>query len=245
MRKASRWGMTVSWYRAGHARRSAAALSMVVGAAAIAWATGGVAQGAALVAPGSKPDRVVVGREARVLGTDYEALAKGRCGAIPAADVKPLLHGATLSAKVGQGGSTCEFVVAGQQAAGGDNVYIVVNVAQNAGTAQALYHSTASQDSTFGKAHRLTHVGTAAEWGARSSYEPPHPETAPPDIAAYQGPVTCTVLPPSEPQHTTLPFTMGSDGSPVITASAAATYANKEGKLCQDVFSGKMGKLRP
>jgi hypothetical protein len=181
--------------------------------------------------------------DAGVLATDPVAAAKGRCGAIRVADVQPLLKAPTGAAQVGQGGATCEFVVRGEHPSGGDNLYIVVTVSPNAEIAKELLFGQGV--SGFGPLHPLSHLGTKAVWGARSSYSPPHAETSPPEIAAYLGGVSCVVDPPQYPQHTTIPYTTGSDGSPAITPSAAASYAGKEAKVCEDVFSGRMGSLKP
>ena len=77
--------------------------------------------------------------------------------------------------------------------------------------------------------HTLTGIGDQAYW-----FEPVTGHTTP-WLESYKGSVACEVS-PADPDLTTLTYT-GSMPIPTIADGDAAAYAQKEGAVCDDVFS--------
>jgi hypothetical protein len=72
-------------------------------------------------------------------------------------------------------------------------------------------------------------VGDQAQWFA------PVPGATTPWVEAHKGSLTCE-LSPADPPETTIPYT-GSDPFFKIAPADSASYAAKEGVLCQDIFN--------
>jgi hypothetical protein len=89
-------------------------------------------------------------------------------------------------------------------------------------------HKEYTLQATPDPAHTVSGVGDAAFW-----FEPAAPHTTP-WLEAYKGSVACEVS-PADVDKTTLAYT--GQAIPTIADSDAAAYAQKEGAVCNDVFS--------
>lgn len=184
----------------------------------------------------------VTGDLATTSVADPTAAAAALCGGIPVSDVNPLLKKPTRAPVIGSDGETCDFLVTAADGSAGEPLRLVVNVSNDAGMANAVYLDTMIQGSDFGANHPLAGLGTGAMWGAPGTGGLPLEYIAP-RVAAYQGQISCEVIPPST-IDTTVAYTV-SGGNPQITPAAAAAYAQLEAVLCGDVFAGKTGALAP
>jgi hypothetical protein len=135
-----------------------------------------------------------------------------QCKAIKPADAQALMK-STLSAVV-VNPLECDY-------SGGD---MTVSIRLDDPT-HKQYTMQASPD----PAHTVSGVGDAAFW-----FEPATGHTTP-WLEAYKGSVACEVS-PADVDKTTLVYT-GQMPIPTVADSDAAAYAQKEGAVCNDVFS--------
>jgi hypothetical protein len=134
------------------------------------------------------------------------------CAAIKPADVQALMK-APVTPAVNNPGE-CSYY-------GGD---LKVDIYANDPT-QKYYQNPVNGPGTT----PLTGVGDQAQWFA------PVPGKTTPWIEAHKGSLTCATE-PADPPETTMPYT-GTDPFYTIAPADSATYAAKEGVLCQDVFN--------
>jgi hypothetical protein len=77
--------------------------------------------------------------------------------------------------------------------------------------------------------HTIEGVGDGAVWFDANG-------AIPPSLGAWKGDVSCLVQPDSQVQDDTVPYT-GKPPLVKITDADAATYAQKLGTICADLFS--------
>jgi hypothetical protein len=90
-------------------------------------------------------------------------------------------------------------------------------------------HNQYTLEASPDPAHTVSGVGDAAFW-----FEPVTGHSTP-WFESYKGSVACEVS-PADPDQTTVTYT-GHMPIPVISDADAAAYAQKEGAVCNDVFS--------
>jgi hypothetical protein len=200
--------------------------------------SGSTSAGAAPAAPGSSS---AVSGTAAAAAAGGQAIANGApglpdysaiCPKLPVADAQQLIRGQLNPAVADLRLGGCTFVLLGKQLA--DNN---LTVAFETGTdAASRYSGDVKGTITIGGSTvstgsplttPLTGVGDKAAWGSDAGY---------PTISALKGDVYCTVSTADDATQLTI---IGRPGDPLPQGSTAqqAQYAQREGKLCTDLFA--------
>ncbi len=145
------------------------------------------------------------------------------CAAIRVSDAQALAKPTLAAAQTG-GSESCTFVLPGQ-ALNGDNITVTVFP----GDANKHFYNDQVSGPVASTPNPLPGVGDVAVWEQITS-------SAPPEVIAHQGSLTCVVQPPGDTSQLTIEQT-GSGPIYQISAGAAAAYAAKLGVLCTDVFT--------
>lgn len=192
-------------------RASLASIAVVAATACLVTGCGGKSAPAAGGSAAALAAAISQGSKA-ISGVSGELDVSKQCAAITTADVQALLKGPPGAP------------VTNPLECGWKGTDLKVDLSPD----DADKHSYNDLLSTEG--HAIAGLGDVAQW-----FEPVPGSTAP-DVNAHKGSLTCYVQAPDPLPATTLPYT-GSDPFYKIADPDSLAYANKEAKLCADIFS--------